>query len=418
MKTHAGVGLFQLAARVVFLLLLLVPASATAQAGKDRASNEEEEKFKPVDPWTKGDPALVKQAGYRTIGPFSWGEGIQAQDVVDVLGGIELLWVETPHFKLCSSLQTYKSKGDQRENTAIEKELEQLTRLVAGFKTARPSKLDPWLRLHLYAQRLERLYADFCERTGFRDEDFPALGSTSAMGNGPFLGQKLKPVIFLAEKSSAIGRINKRYGKLDETTSQRFSLPGGALFFGIAAETLRENGYESDGAFYCAVVENVVCNMLDGLRDSLWATPLWFDIGMGHWFSRRIDERYPYFAADTSRFIGDKTHDWQPRVRGLVENKFAYSWNDMLTTLDWAQFTPQSHMLNWSRVDWMMQQKPEAVRKFLESVTVALPQLDAAKLIALQVTRAKAGLAAGFGKTPEECEAAWTAWVLKTYEKK
>src|SRR6187200_3422518 len=98
MKTHAGGGLLKLAARVVFSSLLLLPAPLWAQAGKDRGVGEEEERFKPADPYTKGDPALVRQLGYKTLAPFSWGEGIQAQDVVDVLGGIDLLWAETPHF--------------------------------------------------------------------------------------------------------------------------------------------------------------------------------------------------------------------------------------------------------------------------------------------------------------------------------
>jgi hypothetical protein len=237
------------------------------------------------------------------------------------------------------------------------------------------------------------------------------------MGSGPFLGQQSKFTVLLAEKSSAIGRFNHRYGKIDESNARRFGLAGGSMFFGIAAESMRENGYELDTALHCAVVENEVANLLDGLRDSMWATPLWFDIGLGHWFSRRIDERFSYYAEGTTRYIDDSTHDWRPRVRGLVENKFAYSWDDMLGTLEWNQFTPQSHMLIWSRVDWMMQQKPQALRKFLEPVTVILPPASSAQAADIQRKRATAGLAAGLGKTPAECESAWTAWVLKTYAK-
>ena len=415
MQSRTGVGLMQLGARV--LLLLLLSSTVLGQAGKDGASHQPEEQFKAIDPYTKGDPEAVRRAGYKSLQAVPWATGIQPQDMVEVLGGIELLWAETEHFKICSSLQTYKGKGDSRENEALDKELILLATRMPAVKAAHANKLDPWLRLHLYAMRLERLYTEFCERTGFSDSEFPSDGKPTAMGSGPYLGQKLKPTILLAEKSSALGRFNRRFGKVDDSKSQRFLLPGGLMFFGISAESMRDNGYELDAALHCAVVECVVSNLLDGLRDSYWATPLWFDVGLGHWFSRRVDERYSYYADGTTRYLDDKTHEWQPRVRGLLVNKFAYSWDDMLGTLEWSQFTPQSHMLIWSRVDWIMQHKPTEVRKFLEPLTVTLPTGSAAAIVTTQLERTKVGLAAGFGKSPAECEAAWSAWVLKTYAK-
>ncbi len=415
MKMHTGVGLFELAARVLFSLL--AASAALAQSGKEGASNQAEEKFKEVDPYTKGDADLVRQAGYKNLRPTSFAQDIQAQDMLELLGGIELVWAETEHFKICSSLQTYKSKGDPRENAALEKELVVLTRKIPGCRNARASKLDPWLRLHLYAMRLEQLYAEFCERTGFCDADFHAAGTTNEMGSGPYLGQALKPTVLLAEKRSAVERFNHRYGTSDAAAAIRIRLNGGSMFFGISAESMRDNGYELDSALRCAVVEIAVASFLDGLRDSFWATPLWLDTGLGHWFSRRIDERFSYYADGTSRFLGDNLYLWRPRVRGLVENKFSYSWSDMLGTLEWTQFTPQAHMLIWSRIDWMMQQKPADLRKLLDSLTVKLPQGSAEQLAKVKVARATAGLAAAFGKSPEECDGAWSAWVLKTYEK-
>ncbi len=391
---------------------------AAAQAGKTGASNQPEEKFKAVDPYTKADNDLVRQAGYVSLRPFALTPTILSQDMLEVLGGIDLLWAETAHFKICSSLQTYKSKADSRENDALEKELVELAKRIPGVKAARVSKLDPWIRLHLYAMRLEKLYAEFCARTGFKDSDFPAAAGPNEMGNGPFLGMRLKPVVLLAEKRSALGRFDLHYAKVEESGSHRFTLEGGAMFFGISAESLSENGYEFDIALHCALAEGVVCNLLDGLRDCHWATPLWFDLGLGHWFSRRIDERFTYYASGTTRFLDDNLHEWQPRVRGLVENKFAYPWREMLGTLDWPQLTPQAHMLCWSRVDWMLQQKEANLRAFLMPVSVLLVTAPKDELTKTQVARATAGLAAGFGRTPEECEAAWSAWVLKTYARK
>ena len=416
-----GGGLLQLVAHALFCTLFwaLLATGAAGQTGKEGpagAAGAAEEDFPAVDPYTKGKPELVKQAGYVTLEPFTFAEGIQAQDMVEVLGGIELLWAETEHFKICSSLKTYKSKADQIENDALDRDIAQLTKKLSTFKNQRGAKIDPWLRLHLYALRLERLYTEFCQSTGFTDADFPPLGKTTEMGSGPWLGQKLKPTILLSEKSSTLARFTRQYTKREETFSSRFYLPGGSMFFGISAEALRENGFELDNALHCAVAASVVSNFLDGLRENGWSSPLWLNVGMGHWFCRRIDERFTFYADGTSRGQGDQ-YEWKPRVRSLVDNKFEYSWNDMLATQEWKQLTPQAHLLIWSRIDWMMDQQPAAMRKFLGPVTVKLSVEKPEERVKLLVERAKAGFVAGYGKTPEECETAWRAWVRKKYDR-
>jgi hypothetical protein len=90
----------------------------------------------------------------------------------------------------------------------------------------------------------------------------------------------------------------------------------------------------------------------------------------------------------------------------------------MLETLEWDQLTPQAHLLIWSRIDWMLQLKDANMRAFLEPVTVNLLPGTKAEIVTVQVERATAGFVAGFGRTPEQCEAEWRAWVLKTYGKK
>ncbi len=400
------------------LLLFILAGPGFAQAGKDGASNQEEEKFKGVDPYTKGDPETLQKAGYKSLAPFSFAQGISAEEMHEVLGGIEVLWAETAHFKICSSLKTYKSKSDSPENEALDKDLALLAKRIPGFRPLKRNQQDPWLRLHLYALRLEMLYEEFCARTGFRDADFPPLGTTNTMGSGPYLGQKLKPTILLAEKRSALGRFNLRYAKSEESGSHRAQLEGGSIFFGISAESMREAGFELDIAMHCAIVAGVTANMLDGLRDSYWATPLWFDMGLGHWFSRRVDKRFTYYANGTSRYTDDDLSEWQPRVRGLVDNKFPYSWQDMLETLDWKQLTPQAHMLMWSRVDWMLQQEGKTLRAFMEPISVPLTQSSPEERNKAQVERATKGLSDCFGQSVADLDRTWATWVLKTYARK
>jgi len=413
-----GTRVFSSWLRCALGLLLLLATGAAAQSGKDGPVGGAEEDFKEVDPYTKGDVEAVRRAGYVRLEPFSLGEGIQAQEVSEVLGGVDLLWAETAHFKICSNLKTYKGKSDQKENARLDKEFALLARKLPGFKAPRGAKLDPWLRLHLYAMRLELLYEEFCLRTGFSDADFVDAANKPGMGSGPYLGQKLKPTVLLAEKSSALGRFHRRFLDIEESNAYRYMLPGGSMYLGISAEAMRENGYELDTALYCAVAAGIVGNLLDGLRDSYWSTPLWFDMGLGHWFSRRIDERFTYYASGTSRYLDDDRHEWQPRVRGLVANEFEYSWRDMLGTLEWPQFTPQAHMLIWSRVDWMMLQPGPKLRAFLMPLTERLPQGSKPEIAAAQVQRAATAFESALGMTPEACDTAWRAWVGKTYARK
>lgn len=426
MTTHAGDGraslltrvrLFLRAALQASLALALASLSAQAlprQAGKDGPVGKGEEDFKAVDPYTKGDREILRKAGYVSLEPLSFAPGINSTEIIEALGGVEIVWAETEHFKICSSLKTYKNKSDSRENDRLEAELAQLAKKIPGFKAPRGLKLDPWLRLHLYALRLETFHDDFVKRFGLTD---PALSGTAAAPR--FLGRPMKPTILLAEKSSALGRFTGRFLKKEETRSHRAMLPGGAMFFGVSAEGMRDNGSELDAALYCAVLASVAQNHLDGLRDSMWATPLWLDLAVGHWYSRRVDARFTYYADGTTRsFEESDEHNWQPRVRGLVDNGFEFPWTEMLGVCEWSQLNAQVHLLAWSRVDWMLAQKDVDWPAFFEPLTVSLTPEDVAQHAAVQTARGKAAFQAGFRRTPEQCEENWRAWVLKTYARK
>jgi len=123
------------------------------------------------DPYTEADPDRMAAAGYVSFGPFAWGDNHDTARIEHVLGdGVKLLWVETAHFKIGSSLPPYKIPHDKTERRKLRDELERLDAKLPAVKP-RTRTLDRWLRLHLFAQRLEDTYADFCERIDVKPED-------------------------------------------------------------------------------------------------------------------------------------------------------------------------------------------------------------------------------------------------------
>jgi hypothetical protein len=154
----------------------LIAASTLAPAALAQHGEKGElEAFEAVDPYTKGEREKMQRLGYVTYGPFPWVGAHRTPDITETLGGVEILWVETEHFRIGSSLNTYKIGNDKRERALIEADLELLEERLGRLKPPK-KQLDPWLRLHLYAQRAETCYAQFMEQIGKTDADFPKKG--------------------------------------------------------------------------------------------------------------------------------------------------------------------------------------------------------------------------------------------------
>lgn len=381
--------------------------------------DSKEEPFEKIDPYTKGERAGLDRAGYISLGPFLFAEGIKTQDIEETLGGIQVLWVETEHFKLGSTLKTYKLEGDAREKRRLEKELERSKPKFDEFKPPR-GKLDPWLRLHLYAQRLEDLHADFRARFAIADADFDARKRKPGMlymGEGPHLGMEMKFTVLLTEKASSLGRFGKRYLDWEVKCYGRALLPGGSMFLCASAEGLRQCGYDLDEALACLVVSEETHCLVDGFRKSC-APPLWFKYGLAHFFSRRIDERFTITAANTTREFGDESWKWEPRVCGLVANGVALPWSEMLAWRKWDDIKSQGHMLAWSRVSWLLSRKDADLRAFLMGVSDSLVPVPEAERAQMIEARTRSSAKAAFGKTIEELDEDWKQFVLKSYPRK
>lgn len=392
-----------------------------AGAQSDKALDKDEE-FEEVDPYTKGDDAALEKAGYVSYGPFLFAQKIRTQDVEEAFGGLRVLWVETEHFKIGSTLRTYKLGVDPREDDKIEAELKRLKPKLAKFQPPR-NKLDPWLRLHLYAMRAEELYAEFCRRYGLTADDFDAAKRKEGdpnMGPGPFLGMEMKYTLLICDKQSSVGRFLRQFCNTDVKLWQRWTLPGESMFLGISAEALKEFHYERDSDLHATVASELTMNLFDGFRKAHRDIPFWFRAGTAHDAARRVDERCVLAAVGTQHGARDEEQQrWEPRVYGLAFNKAAVPWADMLAWTKWEDLKAQSHLIAWSRVSWLQQRKNTDLRALLLALSEKLPRgLEGAERETAHVEKQNAAFQNVLGKPLAELETEWKQWVLKTYPKK
>jgi hypothetical protein len=396
------------------LLFVLFCAATPASAQKDG----EMEEFEEVDPYTKGERDLERALGYKRFGFFPWRYTDDTKSVQENMGGIPMIWVETEHFLIGSSLGTYKIPNDREERKLIKEEIAQLKKKLGKLKAPK-KKLDPYLRLHIYAQRLERLYAAFVEDLGLTEADFGRSGT--------HLGHKDKFRVLLCQRKSEYSRYLLAYEKQDIEFSYRTGWRGEGMLFLANVEAIAENWKKEpdapiDTMFYCLLSHNIANNFIDGFhRQYLFQGPDWLVYGLGHVYTKRIDERYPFF--DGRKVIYDK-HDeswnWQPRVRNLVKNDFYTSAEKMFTWTDYSDLGPRDHLISWSKLEYLMSGLDGDLKQFISLSCYPLASNPRAQEESESelVTRQTRALKESFNLTPAELDANWAKWVEKTYKKK
>lgn len=400
-----------LAALLVFFALVPLARSAGAQ---DTALEE----IEAVDPYTKGEPIALERLGIVRVGAMPWTESHSSSGVVDALGGIPVIFIETAHFRLASTLESYRPTGDRPEKEALDAEFAALKKKIRGLKV--PPKIDPWLRAHLYAQRLERIYSEFTRAFSIREEDFESLEAKAAegrpMGQGPYLGQKQKFTVLLTQTQSAMGRYLKAHFNVEPEYSYRAKWPDG-YFVTSNFEALKAGGRDLDIALHTALAGAVAQNLLDGFRDSFQTPPDWLRYGLAHWVARRVDPRWNQWnAGGSSNPDEDKNYLWEPRVWGLVKNEACTPWSEMVRWAKYEEIKPREHMVAWAAVDWILTARADTARALLFELSEPIADFSAerpAKIVEQQLR----AFQKVWSQSPEQLDEPFRAWILKHYRK-
>ena len=432
------------ASRLRPLLAVALLAWLTGGAVAQRTAPPGADKGWADDPYTKGDPKAVAAAGYVQLGgTLPWGDDHSSQDIEEILGSVPLIWVETEHFRIGSSLPEHVV--EQEERAEIKADLKRLKKRVPRVKDT-TRKLDPWLRLHLYAMRLEEQYEHFRDLAGVvegqppvseeqtrleerggeplpePDPDAPPHEPPPVYGCGPFLGCEDKFLVLLLEKQSSLGRYGQRYVRepwADGSGPMRISFHRrGSLGFATTAEFF-EGKFGRDVAFHAHVAWNVSAMLLDGLRGYRHLSPRWLSEGLGHWYQRRISDEYPSFShlKEPMDQVLEETK-WGVKVRKRVKQDYYPAAADLMTWPRGQVLKHADHIMMWSRVDYLVRARPEEFGRFLIAFKAPIPvkgrtptveEIDARQLAALQDV---------LGLDAEGFDAAWAEWVLDTYPKR
>ncbi|MEO6598169.1 MAG: hypothetical protein ABIP94_25780 [Planctomycetota bacterium] len=401
----------------LFIATLLLAVSAKAQ-------DDKLPKWR-IDPYTKNDPKLMAKAGYVSFGPFRFGNladnPVESSNIDASLEFIQILWIETPHFRIGTNLPEWSVPMDAETKAKVRTELEELATKLPGVNP-KTRRLDPWLRAHLTAQRMEKLYAETMQLFGVKDEDFPAEGSEVVrlpdaryMGYGHFLGMKDKYLLLVFDKAGPFRQYMKAYLGRDSAFPQRWHFKeSSSILFTVACES-DVSPLKHDTALHCSLAFNVSQNLLDGFRYYSYDMPVWIREGFGHWNCRRIDPKWNNFDQNEGSVADMKTTwKWEPYARGLVTTgKFA-PFAEAYTWRDFGDIKFNDHVAIWSRMDWLMSQGPEPWQKFLFAVKGRVDANWSADQSDL-VGATRDALQAAYGVSVIDLDRKWGEWVKANY---
>ncbi|MDP7062403.1 MAG: hypothetical protein QF489_05645 [Planctomycetota bacterium] len=406
--------------QVLLLPLALLICTAPLSAQKDKDDKDDKDKEYLEDPYTKNDKEALLKAGILRTGTFHWADGHNTADIDESLGGADIVWVETAHYRMGFALAEYVvDKGSKFEKAKIKAELKRVAEFLPKMKN-KGKKLDPWLRLHMWTMRSEDLYKQIQDILGVTEEDFPTgpgqMKNGRYMGEGPYLGMQNKFNLMFMDKASSLGRYRSGFLGNEGSEPIRHMFPrDGVLFFAVATEN---DSMTSDTTMHCLFNYAVTMNLLNGYRYYRHALPEWMVVGMAHWIARQVDEKRNYFTRDRVFSEDDKNiWNWKPKVRARVSHEYFPKFTDVVAFKDSENMKYTEHMMSWSRVDYLMATKPEGFRIWMDIMKE--PFRDGANITPeMMMERELDALQKGWGLTPEEFDAEWAAWTLKNYPKK
>lgn len=378
----------------------------------------DKDKKKPTDPandpYTQNDPEVLKVAGIVSMGGFEFGKsGWTTTKCDEFMVANDLRWIETEHFKIGFGLDAYKPKLEEKKKIIAE-----LTRLKLVLPKVQPEVgiLDPWLRLHLIAQRCEDIYARFVEITNSGSIQFPD-GKTPSVGvyrgDGPYLGMRHKYEIFiLPSEASQVGWLLENAGLRIKNTQRWHFIDRGAITVVMHAQ---QGQLRNDSALHGHIAFNLAHNLYDGLNHYSYDTPVWLHEGLAHYLEREIDPKHNSFDSGEGA-VADMTskEDWKPEVVKLVNSGEAARMAELLQLKNFSDLKLPHHFTTWSMVDFLLKTKPAEFAQFLwalkqnytpEGIPTGANLLDWHRSIFKEK----------LGWSYAEFDEAWRAWVLTEY---
>jgi len=371
----------------VVAFLLLGTALAPAQDPPPAGDGEDILKAAKKELFTGAEPKAMATAGVTAYGSMMWAGGFRTDDVDKVLGPGRVMWLETAHFRIGYSLATAAPPEDPEARKGLAADLGRMKKRHPRFPE-RAGKLEPWLRLHLYAHRAEEMYAEVAALVGHDDK------------SGTFLGQKDKFALALFQKKSDLARYLDRFcgQKGDDGRRVHFASSGQ---HGIAMAA------EGDEPRDEAQVHSLFRNLLAGaLLDAGGDTPFWLKCGYAHVEDRKSPSRFLIVAIKDDDHVDAETqHKWHAKMKGRVRHaELLTPFAELATMYDFGYW---HHLQAWSRVDYLLSTDRKKFGELLRAMRGGNSFNATAQMEALRTV---------YGMEPADFDARWREWVAKTYK--
>lgn len=303
-----------------------------------------------VDPYTAFDPAAMRMLGYVAAGPFALGDGY-GTDAVEAELGTALRWIETGHFRIGSTLAARPWPEDRARRRLLLDECRRLHGRCPRLP-ARPRQLDGWLQVHLFAQRLEDLFADFARRVG-PDAEGELLAATAGFGYGEHFGCREKFVVLLFERTPELARFLGRFcGRRDQRPwSQRFRRTDGWML-ATAAGAL-DGRLRDPVELHGHVVHATAQTLLDAFAGRDDGVPAWWRVGIAHGCARAIDAAL--IEAQGGPIGRWRPEQWPEILAARLQKDLLPDLREVLQWPDLDRASETEHAVAWSLSQYLLE---------------------------------------------------------------
>jgi hypothetical protein len=357
------------------------------------------------------DPERMLAGGIVSHGPFPFGS-FDTLDAEEQLGYLELRWIETEHFRIGMAVDGMKV--DTKDKKKVLAELERLAEVFPEV-SAKKKSLDPWLRLHLYAQRCEDVYKRMLRLLRIEQSDLPDgesqwyAGKGKYMGEGPHMGQADRyELMVLPDEASQVAYLDRNYGLRVKMPQQWHVTDRGALTITLHTSL---DGTRKDAGLHGNVAFNFGHLLLNGYQHWSYDLPVWLVEGTGHYVQRELDPRYNSFTGSEGA-TANKTNksDWQKEALKLVKGGDAPRLAQLQSRRSFGELEVDDHITAWSMVEFLATEHPAAFALIIDDMSGRKDErghTDSNDLGGAMRTAFKERL----GMTYSQFDEAWAEWV-------
>jgi hypothetical protein len=357
------------------------------------------------DPYTQNKPELISKAGYVNWGDFMFGQH-RTSSVTEKLGGMVIHWVETENFKIGVELPEcappYLKWEKQRFGDEIGRLRKKLNKVPKKVK-----KLDPWLRVHLTAQRAEEEYQRFLS-----DFDIDPAQCEAELG-GPWLGHQQKFMLLLVDKEDTLARYSGNYtGQSARIATHHHFKDADNFLFAISFEGFAE-GDRVETDFYSSFAAGLYETFLHAYGRP-YQLPWWYTQGLSSVRQREVSDRMDLYGNIKGHVTFEGWWLWRARVHAHVRWNLYRSFPEcMVMTWESKEIDIVDYMMMWSWGGFLMDQEPAERRKFLDELKKPLGWHGDTPYEERVWENSIKAMETCFKTTPEQFEVAWKTWVMQ-----